>query len=277
MTSVASVLRYPVKSMLGVGVATASLGDSGLVGDRAWALVDLETGKVASAKQPRLWRRLLQVRVEQPVEDGPVVLVLPDGTRLQAGACGTDAALSRFLDRPVTMRSTREPGAQIDRAVPEEVLARGVDAEVDATLLELSQQVPGQGFRDYAPVHLVTDATLDALGAVIGHVVDPGVLRPNLLLSTPDTHGYVEDDWAGRELTIGAQVRLQVFMPAPRCAVPTLQHGDVPAVPDVLRTLLKHHRKPVEGFGLLPVAGVYARVLTGGTIGAGDPVQIRPS
>jgi uncharacterized protein YcbX len=276
VTSVASVLRYPVKSMLGVGVAAASLGPSGLVGDRAWALVDDATGKVASAKQPRLWRRLLQVRVEQPAEDGRVVLLLPDGTRLQAGAAGTDAALSRFVGRPVTMRSTREPGAQIDRALPEEVLARGVDAEVDATVLELSQQVPGQGFRDYAPVHLVTTATLDAVGAGTGRAVDARVLRPNLVLSTPDAQGYVEDDWTSRQLTIG-EVVLQVFMPAPRCAVPTLQHGEVPAAPEVLRTLGQQHRRPVEGFGLLPVAGVYARVLTGGTVRAGHPVQVGPA
>ncbi len=36
--------------MLRIGVETASLGDSGLLGDRAWALVDRETGKVASAR-----------------------------------------------------------------------------------------------------------------------------------------------------------------------------------------------------------------------------------
>jgi uncharacterized protein len=274
MVSVQSVFRYPVKSMLGIPVEAASLRDSGVTGDRRWALVDTTTGKVASAKQPRLWRRLLQVRVEQPGEGAQVVMVLPDGTRLVAGAPGTDRALSQFLDRPVEMRSARHAGAEIDRAVPDEVLERGVDADVGATLVQLSGQTPGHGFVDLAPVHLVTTGTLDAIAAVTGRRVDPRVLRPNLLLTTPEANAYVENDWVGAQVTVGEQVRLQVFKPTARCAVPTLQHGDVPADPDVLRTLAQHNRIPVEGLGALPSAGVYAKVLTGGTVHPGDPVQV---
>ena len=51
-------------------------------------------------------------------------------------------------------------GAGIDRAVPEEVLARGADAEVAFESLELSRETPGDSFLDYAPVHLITTATL---------------------------------------------------------------------------------------------------------------------
>jgi uncharacterized protein YcbX len=50
--------------MLGTRVEQAELRASGVAGDRGWALVDQQTGKVASAKQPRLWRSLLQLRAE---------------------------------------------------------------------------------------------------------------------------------------------------------------------------------------------------------------------
>jgi MOSC domain-containing protein len=60
--TVEAVFRYPVKPMLGTRVEQAEVRASGLVGDRGWALVDRQTGKVASAKQPRLWRSLLQLR-----------------------------------------------------------------------------------------------------------------------------------------------------------------------------------------------------------------------
>jgi hypothetical protein len=56
--TVEAVFRYPVKSMLGTRIEQVEVRASGLVADRGWALVDLQTGKVASAKQPRLWRVL---------------------------------------------------------------------------------------------------------------------------------------------------------------------------------------------------------------------------
>ena len=57
----ASLRRYPVKSMLGEGLAACDVGPRGLAGDRVLALVHRETGKVASAKNPRTWRSLLKL------------------------------------------------------------------------------------------------------------------------------------------------------------------------------------------------------------------------
>ena len=56
--SVVSIWRYPVKSMLGEELNSSYVTERGLVGDRAYALIDKETGKVASAKNPRKWERL---------------------------------------------------------------------------------------------------------------------------------------------------------------------------------------------------------------------------
>src|SRR3989442_15761432 len=48
--------RYPVKSMLGEDLVEAEVSRSGLAGDRRLAVISRRTGKVASAKYPRLWR-----------------------------------------------------------------------------------------------------------------------------------------------------------------------------------------------------------------------------
>ena len=56
---VEAVWRYPVKSMLGEPLVDAHLAAEGMAGDRRYAVVDVQTGAVASAKQPRLWRSLL--------------------------------------------------------------------------------------------------------------------------------------------------------------------------------------------------------------------------
>ena len=67
--TVRALWRFPVKSMLGEELEAADLGEGGVVGDRAYALVDKETGKVASAKHSKLWPDLLKCRaafVEAP-------------------------------------------------------------------------------------------------------------------------------------------------------------------------------------------------------------------
>ena len=56
--TVTGLWRYPVKSMQGEELNAAEVTERGAVGDRAYALVDRETGKVASAKNPRKWARL---------------------------------------------------------------------------------------------------------------------------------------------------------------------------------------------------------------------------
>ena len=55
----ASLHRYPVKSMMGEALNAAEVTGGGLFGDRSYALCDTETGKVVSAKNPRKWPNLL--------------------------------------------------------------------------------------------------------------------------------------------------------------------------------------------------------------------------
>ena len=53
--SIVTVCRYPVKSMMGEELNAVRVTGRGLLGDRAYALVDAETGMVVSAKNPRKW------------------------------------------------------------------------------------------------------------------------------------------------------------------------------------------------------------------------------
>src|SRR5881398_1614977 len=65
--SIVSLWRYPVKSMLGEELNAAEVTKSGLLGDRAYALVDSSDGKVASAKNPRKWPSTWPVQVLPPL------------------------------------------------------------------------------------------------------------------------------------------------------------------------------------------------------------------
>src|SRR5439155_24964121 len=69
--TIRALWRYPVKSMLGEELDAADLSEGGVVGDRAYALRDRETGKVASAKHPKLWPNLLACRAAVVDETRP--------------------------------------------------------------------------------------------------------------------------------------------------------------------------------------------------------------
>ena len=67
--TVVGLWRYPVKSMMGEELNASEVTERGLLGDRAYALVDAETGKVAGAKDPRKWGNFFDFRaafVEPP-------------------------------------------------------------------------------------------------------------------------------------------------------------------------------------------------------------------
>lgn len=69
---------------------------------------------------------------------------------------------------------------------------------------------------------------------------------------------------------------LRILIPSPRCAVPTLAHGDLPRDPEALRVPTRHNRVPIPipGFGDAPCVGVHAQVVRPGPISAGDPVRL---
>src|SRR5689334_3559322 len=100
---VASLWRYPVKSMLGEELNASEVTTWGLLGDRAYALLDTADGKVASAKNPRRWPQLLDFRaafVDFPRPGAPlppVRITLPDGKVVTSEHGDLHQVLSRAL------------------------------------------------------------------------------------------------------------------------------------------------------------------------------------
>ncbi|GLW69397.1 molybdenum cofactor biosynthesis protein [Kitasatospora phosalacinea] len=257
---VAALHRHPVKSLLGEQVDRARIDAHGLAGDRRHALLDLTDGRIASAKEPRTWRRLLTLRAEG-LEDGGARITGPDGGVLD------DGGVSALLGRPVRLIGERPAGAKLRRSVPEQVLAAGVEAEVDSPEQEFGSAAEPGSFFDFAPLHLVTTASLAGAPAAR--------YRPNLVIDH-DGEPYAENAWIGRELAVGPDLRLRVIAATPRCAVPTLPHGTLPADPEALRRPARENRvRPLPAMQPLPCLGVYAQVLAPGVVGVGDAVTLR--
>lgn len=109
--TVSGLWRYPVKSMQGEELNATEVTERGTVGDRAYALLDRETGKVASAKNPRKWARLFDFRaryVEPPSAGAPlppVRITLPDGTLTTSSDANVNAVLSEAIGRQVILAS----------------------------------------------------------------------------------------------------------------------------------------------------------------------------
>src|ERR1700730_3102379 len=160
--SVALLRRYPVKSLLGESLRACDVTGRGLAGDRVLALVHRETGKVASAKNPRLWRDMLRLSAAS----GPdVKIAFPDGTAMASTDPGIHGALSEFLGHPVTLTATPPPEATLDRADPDQVLRGGIEAPVQVEIGHLGGAAPQGTFFDFAPLHLLTTSTLDLIVA----------------------------------------------------------------------------------------------------------------
>src|SRR5438477_422600 len=91
--SIVSLWRYPVKSMMGEELNAAEVDKAGLLGDRAYALIDSSDGKIASAKNPRKWklfdfRAALATAPAAGAEALAVRITLPDAVTLSiTGPC----------------------------------------------------------------------------------------------------------------------------------------------------------------------------------------------
>ena len=107
--SVSSLWRYPVKSMVGEELTATEVTEQGLLGDRAYAVVDCGDGKAATAKNPRKWPTLFAFRaafVEPPRSTAslpPVRITLPDGSAAMSQQRDIDRILSHALNRSVTL------------------------------------------------------------------------------------------------------------------------------------------------------------------------------
>ena len=265
-SSVVSLWRYPVKSMMGEELNATEVTERGLLGDRAYALVDTSNGKAATAKNPRKWPRLFDFRanfIEPPgaaAKVPPVRIALPDGTTVTSDQGDLNQILSKALNREVTLGAAQRGAVNAEEYWPDMEGLDHRDTVTDFTL-------PEETFFDCAVVHLLTTATLDRLRELYPQGrFEVRRFRPNIVVQLASGEkSFAETAWIRHTLVIGEEVRLNVTGPCARCVMTTLPQGDLPGDPGILRTAAQHNQVNV---------GVYAAVLRGGTIRRGDPVRL---
>ena len=226
---------YPVKSMGGVRLETATVGPLGIDGDRQWGLVDRSTGLVLTA------RRVPELLFAEPVPRGDGMAVrLPDGT-----VTDDDDDLSAWLGRDVELRQPR----------PDE---RG-----RYEIAENDDRPDGDWMRWQGPKGVWHDSNRTRLSIISEdslHAWDVRRFRANVYVAGGD-----ERDLLGRDITIG-QVAGTVVKEIDRCVMVTRPQ---PGIERDKSVLVQVH---AERGGNL---GVGVLVTGAGTLRVGDVVQPR--
>ena len=264
--TVASLHRYPVKSMIGEELNSTRVGPKGFHGDRVFALVDVETGKIASAKNPSKWPTLFKFRAAfaSPLNGDflpPARITFPDGHSALTDDTHVAAQISSVLGKPVRLLKSAPPAGTLEEYWPDiDGLARR-DVVTD-------EAMPAETFFDLGMIHVLTTATIDSYRALYPQGrFEPRRFRPNIVVQTENGFiGFPENDWNEKVLAIGSDVKIKITGPCGRCVMTTLPQGDLPRDTGILKTAAQHNQARV---------GAYAAVLHGGVIHAGDSVEIQ--
>lgn len=236
MAVVSEIWRFPVKSLRGESLTSAEVGQAGIVYDRAWSILNVDTQMNLTA------RRSPELLFASAAMDGDqVVVTLPNGTET-----ADDETLSAWLGLDVVLtRATVDAGGTFENPM---------DFENDADWV--SWDGPKGAFHDSGRtrVSLVSQASF-------GHW-EPARFRTNLILSGLDSRA--EDAWVGQSLSIG-KVRLDVGKLIDRCVMVTRAQPGIERDLGVLRTINAEHERCL---------GVGATVAEVGLLQVGSSVEL---
>ncbi len=236
--TVASLWRYPIKSMGGERVASVYAAPRGLRGDRrlAFTSAGAPAGKPMLSGEERHRMLLCTARFlappegDAPPEPATVEIITPDGTARRAGDPGLIPALRAGLAKQSTMWLTEDNAP----------------------------------FMDCRPIALMSLATLVQLEDEMGCELAPGRFRENILLDLPDLPGFGEDSFVGRTLRIGG-AEIEVKERDPRCRIITVDPRTGALMPELMKLVAARHESR---------AGIYGVASAPGTIAEGDPVLL---
>ncbi|HIC82371.1 MAG TPA: MOSC domain-containing protein [Chromatiales bacterium] len=260
--TLSGITIYPVKSLAGIELDEAVVGERGFLFDRHWMIVDPQGQFLTQREMPRM--ALIQpVLNENGLElyaegQAPLYLPLePDkpepldvqlwNDRCQAMACGTvaDQWLGAVLGRPA--RLVYLPPEHVRRLDPE--YARPADET---------------GFADGFPFLLVSEASLADLNSRLEARLSMRRFRPNLVVK--GCGPYAEDTW-GR-IRIG-KIGFRVVKPCARCAITTVDPDTAERSKEPLTTLAGYRRR-----GNKVYFGQNLIQDTTGALTVDDPVEI---
>jgi uncharacterized protein YcbX len=253
-----SLWRYPVKSMRGEEMEELFAGYAGVYGDRLFAFKSSEAPKGFPYFTGREQRQMVRYKprfrnpanAARPINQADAETLSP----LINPVSATPAELTVDVETPDGKTFAIDDSALI------ETIRKGLDPKHRLTLLRSDRAMT-----DCRPLSIFSVQTAKKLGDEIGVPVDPRRFRANVYLDLSSSVGFAEDEFVGKTLRIGSKVTVSVLARDSRCMMIILDPDTAEKTPAILKTIAQAH----EG-----KAGVYAAVLTEGTIRKGDPVEV---
>jgi uncharacterized protein YcbX len=206
--TVASLYRFPVKSMGGEAIDQTALYWHGFLGDRRQVFVkdgDLSTFPWLTARDvPELVHYTAYVTDPANPRSSPVMVRTPAGDELPVESEALRETLEQRYGAPIhLMRSSR-------------------------------------GAHDAAGISVVGMGSIRALGERIGEALDVRRFRQNVYLETLGGEPDVEDGWVGKLLVFGdgdRAARVRLLRPDHRCMIVNLSPEHPGQNPAVLREI----------------------------------------
>ncbi len=264
-SKIVSIRRYPVKSMIGEELSACEVTEKGLIGDRAYGIIDEATGKLANAKNPLKWPNIFKYHAAfttppQPSTSiPPVRITLPSGDFIASTSEDIDHVLSESLGRTVRLARPSANDTEFEGYIPKEI------TELEDAGSVFTRTSPSETFFDIAMVHLITTSTLKQLQELAPQSqIEARRFRPNFIIDVPGGEGFIENSWVGNVLRIGSNVQLKILQRTKRCVMTTLAQGNLPDDRSVLKSIVQHNGGDI---------GVYAEVITGGEVRVNDRIE----
>ena len=206
---VEAIFRYPVKSMGGERLETATLGWHGLDGDRrlAFRRIDDRSGFpwLSASKLPDLLL-FTPHRREEAAEDLPTHVRTPNGDEMPV--FGEDLALEvgRRCGAPVQMMQLKH------------------------------------GIFDEGSISVIASDTVREIGRLAGKSADVRQFRPNVVVRLRRPAPFQEDAWVGSVLSFGEAddaPAINVTMRDERCSMVNLDPDSARPAPEVLKAVVR--------------------------------------
>lgn len=234
---VLAIYRYPVKSMAGEKLDSATIGWHGIEGDRRFAFYrkDVRNGFpwLTASKLPQLIRY-------QPLRN-------------------EDAANSEL---PTHIRTPQGAELELTGAPLRQELTDSFGAPVDVMQLN-------QGIFDEAHISIISTATIRAIEEAAGMNLDVRRFRPNILIETADNRPFADEQWIGKAIRIGTgaeAVTLQTYLHDIRCVMVNIDPESGELDNRVMKAVVRLNENR---------AGVYARVIGPGRVAVADHLYLQ--
>jgi len=255
---VESLWRYPVKSMRGEELTELFAGYAGVYGDRLFAFESAANPRGFPFFTGRDQRQMVRYRARfrkpekaaRPVNLGEAEKLSPNLNPISAHA----SELMVDVEIPGGKTFAIDDPALIDH------LRSSTDGNHDLTLLRSDKAMT-----DCRPLSIFAVQTAEKLGKETGKNVDKRRFRANVYVDLRKADGFGEDQFVGRSLRIGSNVNIAVLQRDARCMMITLDPDTAEKTPAILKAVAQAHQG---------MAGIYAAVLTEGTIRQGDTIEL---